>query len=171
MSCTQFKKNTMSKLLLAFGLIFLLNSHSAEPHVLKTTQDNVQITNPDYNIAVAFMNDYITYCNELRREIELIDWISKREDVSEKFKQELEIILTEAKKTSPELGLGFDPIFDAQDFPDKFEIDKTESDYIIVKGSDWPDFTVIMRLKFNGNKWLVTGAGIINIPKDKQRKK
>jgi hypothetical protein len=161
----------MRKLIVIFGLTLFCYSFAAESRVQKNIQDNIQSTMPDANVAIKFMDDYITYCDEFSRKVELIDWINSRQDVTVQFKKELGRIITEAKRTSPELGLGFDPIFDAQDYPDKFEVDRTDSDYIVVKGADWPDFKVVVRLRFEENKWLVAGAGIVNIPKDKQRKK
>jgi hypothetical protein len=58
------------------------------------------------------------------------------------FKVELKRIIDEAEKNDPELGLGFDPVLDAQDNPSKFEIDNTDSEYLIVKGVKWADFEI-----------------------------
>lgn len=70
------------------------------------------------------------------------------------------------------MGLGFDPIFDAQDYPDKgFKIDKQDSTYVIVKGINWPDFRLSLRLTFEDRQWLVDGAGVINIPTNKRAKR
>ena len=123
---------------------------------------------PDYQVAVKFINDYVDFLNERNFEIELLQWINNRQDVSNEFKAELKKILFEAEKDNPELGLGFDPILYAQDYPDKFEIEKKESDYIILKGVDWSEFKLTLKLKNVRNNWLVDGSGIINVPKEKR---
>ena len=72
------------------------------------------------------------------------------------------------------MGLDFDPIFDAQDFPDKgFELVSSDknSGYITVKGKDWPEFVLVIRIVYLDNKWLVDGSGIINIPESKRAKR
>lgn len=74
-------------------------------------------------------------------------------------------------KEDSELGLGFDPILDAQDNPDEFEIDYTDSVYLIVKGVKWPEFRLTIKLKFETNKWLVDGSGIVNIAENRRIKR
>ena len=79
-----------------------------------------------------------------------------------------------AQKKDPELGLGSDPIFDDQDFPEKgFSIVKvdTPSAYVTVAGNDWKDFELVLKVEQENNKWLVDGAGVINIPDDKRAKR
>nr|MBP6315517.1 hypothetical protein [Chitinophagaceae bacterium] len=76
-----------------------------------------------------------------------------------------------AYKQDPELGLGFDPIFDAQDYPEKgFELVSFDekTNFIVVKGKDWADFKLTLKMVEENEQWLVEGCGIINIPKDKQ---
>ncbi|SDG82523.1 hypothetical protein [Psychroflexus sediminis] len=126
---------------------------------------------PNYEVAIQFINDYLDFINDLESEIALIDWISKRNDVTVEFKNELKRIIDKAKKNDFELGLGFDLILDAQDNPNEFELDKTDSEFLIVKGKDWPDFRLTLKLKPEDNKWLVDGAGIINIPENKRIKR
>ncbi len=161
----------MRKLLILLGLTLFWANSSTESKEQYNTQDSIEMSKLDYNVAIKFMDDYIVYNNKLRRTVKLTDWVNNRQDVTLQFKNELQKILLEAQKDSPEFGLGFDPIFDAQDYPDKFEIDKINTDYVTVKGISWSDFKVVMRLKLEGEKCLVAGAGIVNIPEDEQRKK
>jgi len=73
--------------------------------------------------------------------------------------------------TDPEIGLGFDPILDAQDYPDKgFEIVHSDStnEFVTVRGIDWPEFLLVLRLANHENKWLVDGSGVINIPENRR---
>lgn len=123
---------------------------------------------PDYTIAIQFINDYLDYTNDMKSEIGLIEWIYNRTDITTGFKIELKSLLDEAAKNNPNVGLGFDPILDAQDSPSQFELDKTDSEFLTVKGKDWPDFQLTLKVKLVANKWLVDGAGIINVPENKR---
>jgi len=107
----------------------------------------------------------------LKSEIGLIEWVNQRHDVTGEFKNELNRILEEAEKNDPELGLGFDPILDAQDSPNRFKLDKSESEYLIVKGENWTEFRLTLKMKLVDNKWLVDGAGIINVPENRRIKR
>lgn len=58
-------------------------------------------------------------------------------------------IIDLAYKQDPELGLDRDPIFDAQDCPDKgFELDSFDekTNYLTVKGKNWPEFKLTMEV-------------------------
>lgn len=130
-----------------------------------------QVPDPNYDMAIQFINDYLDFSNDAKSEVGLIDWVSNRNDVTAGFKNKLRFVLAEAEKNDPELGLGFDPILDAQDSPDKFELDKTDSVYLTVKGVNLPEFKLTLKLKLEENKWLVDGAGIINVPENKRVKR
>jgi len=69
------------------------------------------------------------------------------------------------------MGLGADPIFDAQDYPSKgFELESIDetTNYLTMKGKDWSEFKLTMKVVEENGKWLVDGCGIVNIPKDKR---
>jgi hypothetical protein len=75
--------------------------------------------------------------------INIVDWVSSNNLSTSHFKTELKRILDEAKKEEPEVGLDFDPILDAQDLPDEgFEFESADetTNYLIVRGKDWPEF-------------------------------
>ena len=79
-----------------------------------------------------------------------------------------------ARKADPELGLDADPVLDAQDFPEKgFELNNCDSTagYVSVKGKDWKDFFLVLKVVHENNQWLVDGVGIINISFDKRAKR
>ena len=157
----------MKILILILGLSLLV-SNSTISKIGINSQDKVQNVEPDYKVAVMFINDYVDFLNDRNSNIGLIEWIDSRTDITIDFKTELKGIITKIEKEYPEIGLDFDPIIDAQDRPNKFEIDTKDSDYLIVKGTDWPAFRLILKLKFEFDKWLVDGSGIVNIPIDKQ---
>ncbi len=126
------------------------------------------------NIALKFINDYVTNCNKMREQIGIIEYVNAYPNVSQEFKTELTKMIQEAEKNDPDYGLGFDPIFDAQDYPDDgFKISKfdSNSNYLTVEAKSWKGFTITMKIKELNNKWIVDGCGVINIPKNKQAKR
>ena len=157
------------KILILIISLLLLVSNSVVTKIENKPHVKHQNTEPDYKVAILFINEYMAFCYSINSNISRIEWIENRTDVTTDFKKELKKITTKAEKDYPEFGLDFDPIIDAQDSPEKFEINNKDSEYLIVKGSDWPSsFRVILKLKFELNKWIVDGSGVINIPKEKQ---
>jgi hypothetical protein len=158
-------------------LIFLLTiigfvSCGQSSNKLNTDNDS-QVDRKTQN-ALAFINGYVENGNKMNQAIGIIDWVNSNKLATEGFKKELKRIVDEAYKIDPELGLDADPIFDAQDYPDKgFVIESFDdkSNYLIVKGIDWPDFKLTMKLKNENGIWLVDGCGIVNIPIEKRAKR
>lgn len=125
-------------------------------------------------IAVDFINKYVEYCNDRNYEQGLIEWISEQQNVTENFKIEFKRIITEAEKKEPELGLGFDPIFDAQDYPDNgFETEKFNklSELVTVKAKTWSNYKLNIKMERKNEQWLVNGIGIINMSEKERIKK
>ncbi len=150
--------------------------NSIDNEIVNKTGLNVQtsISTDDCDNALKFINGYVDNLNEMNKAIGIIEWVNSNQLVTESFKKELSRILDESYKNDPELGLGFDPIFDAQDYPDSgFEIGSidTISNYLILKGKDWSQFKIVMKVKYEDTNWLVDGCGIINIPKEKRIEK
>src|SRR5437764_4590505 len=102
------------------------------------------------------------------------NWVERNPLLTNNFKTFYRNLLDAAQKEDPEVGLDFDPIFDAQDFPDKgFEIVNcdNETGYVTVRGKDWADFVLVLKVIQQDNKWLVDGSGVINIPVNKRAKR
>ena len=121
--------------------------------------------------ALTFINSYVDNCNKMKESIGVVEWVNSNPLTTQSFKTELKRILDEAYKLEPEMGLDADPIFDAQDYPDKgFELDSLDdkTNYIVVKGKDWPDFKLTIKMVKENNVWLVDGCGIINVPSNKR---
>jgi hypothetical protein len=85
----------------------------------------------------------------------LREWVDLHDDVSKDFKFELKRIISEADNEPP--GLGFDPILDAQDFPERLEVHQEDGPYITVKGIDSLRFRLTMKLIYERGTWLVDG--------------
>lgn len=163
------------KLLFLFVAIGILacNSHStSKTAVSEKTPTGPAI--PDFDVAIKFINDYASYCAAESPKRDDEKWIENDSLLSASFKSRYKTLLDSARKKDPELGLGSDPIFDAQDFPEKgFSIVKadTASGYITVNGNDWKDFELVLKMTQENNKWLVDGAGVINVPPEKRAKR
>ncbi len=153
--------------LLLFTLPFYFSFNSAfhlNQHSYQTNKHNVQIST-----GLKFINNYVK--KSVAENIEIEKYITSSKLVSKDFKTNFRNLMNDAYKNDPEMGLGFDPIFDAQDFPEKgFELDSFDpvTGFMIVKGIDWSDFKVTMKIISINGKWFVDGCGVINIPDNKR---
>lgn len=156
-----------SKKALLVGLVFTvpllaLSCKNSEPEATAETAQS--IPPEDGTLAVDFMNAYIATFGQ---DFELEAWLKRSDMVTDEFITTLRDLLAEA---DPDMGLGFDPILNGQDYPRRFELDSFDAGtgYAVVRGIDWPSFKVTLKIVKTPHKWLIDGAGIINIPQDKQ---
>jgi hypothetical protein len=121
-------------------------------------------------VALEFINDYAEFSKTNKSESAAVKWIETNELPTSKFKNSHKQLLERARQEDEEMGLGFDPIFNAQDFPDGGFITSRLYDegYMSGKGKNEPEFKVMIRMKMVNNKWMVDGAGVVNIPKNRQ---
>ena len=120
---------------------------------------------PIESIALNFINSYVENCNKMREQIGIIEWVNSNPNSSEKFKFELNKIMEKAEIENPGYRLGFDPIFDAQDFPYKgFELvnSNSEKGIVTVRDKILKGFEMEIKLVFEKNRWLIDGVRIIN---------
>lgn len=158
-------------LLVIVLLGFSCNTQTNGKSNIKAESNNEKLI-PDSDIALKFINDYADFCIE-RPSIEKV-WIENNQLLTDNFKSAYKNLLDSAFKADPEMGLGSDPIFDAQDYPDNgFDLVSVDnkSGLVTVKGIDWPEFILVIKLINLDNKWLVDGAGVINIPVNKRAKR
>ncbi|MEP5339237.1 MAG: hypothetical protein ABJL44_16135 [Algibacter sp.] len=122
--------------------------------------------------ALKFINGYVEDCNKMKESLGITPWVNSNNYSTTNFKNKLETLIDKADKENPGYGLGFDPIFDAQDYPDDgFELNEIDSisNYLTVRGKkNWKGFEITMKIKKVKNQWLVDGCGVVNIPKEKQ---
>ena len=129
---------------------------------------------PDFNVAAIFINDYVRFLNKQfdgETDTASFEWIQQHPLLSDRFKSTYKKLIDEALKADPELGLDFDPILDAQDYPeDGYEIKKrdTVNNYVIISTKEHLGFHLPMKLIKYYGRWLVDGSGVINIPIDKR---
>jgi len=119
----------------------------------------------DPQISLNAMNDYVKSGSALK---DPAKWVRNNQLLSPDFKKGYDKMISDAYKDDPEMGLGFDPILNAQDFPEKgFEIKSVDSKrgLVVLQGIDWSDFVVKTKLVEVNGQWLVDGAGVIRMPK------
>ena len=127
----------------------------------------------DTTVALKFINDYVLFCTKTRSVVNYPKWIKNNKVATDEFKALYIEMIDAATKDESAVGLEFDPIFNAQDFPEKgFSLAQAGDDgYITVKGKGRPEFKTVIKMKSINGKWMVDGAGVINIPKKKQVKR
>ncbi len=170
-----FKLTTLMKNIFILTLLYFASCGQPTESKIPTDKSTVQSTKVAQEKlienALTFVNSYVDNCNKMKESIEVVAWVNSNKLTTQNFKTELKRLMDEAYKLEPEIGLDADPIFDAQDYPDKgFELDSLDdkTNYIVVKGKNWPDFKLTIKMINDNNNWLVDGCGIINIPNDKR---
>lgn len=121
----------------------------------------------NYQVALDFLNSYI----ENNHTLETIEFVKASPLATENLKTELENIVIRAWEENPKIGLQFDPLFDAQDYPHKGValVDfNPNTGYVTVKGIEWDDFRVVLRVVNEDGHILVDGCGVVNIPEEKR---
>ncbi len=124
--------------------------------------------------ALAFINGYVENADKMEKAAGITDWVNSNNLSTKRFKKELKRLMDEAYRKGPESGIDADPIFDAQDYPDrgfKLESFDEKTNYMTVSGINWPEFKLTMKIINENGKWLVDGCGMINIPEDKRAKR
>ena len=171
-----FKPHYMKRFLPLISILVIIScisrieKNTSSGDLNKSNSLNKNQVTPDPDVALKFINDYTKQCNDGTFNE---TWIEQNQLLTEKFKKSYNKLLDSARKEDPEFGLGFDPIMDAQDFPDMgFELMKCDSlGYVTIKGLDLADFILILKIVHQDDKWLVDGCGIINIPADKRARR
>ena len=157
--------------LLSVGLLCCNSENNTTPETSAPSEEQVT---PDFNVALTFINNYTIFCTKRDRQRTDTEWIKQNPLLTDSFKNRYKSLLDSAQKKDPELGLDSDPIFDAQDFPEKgFSILKIDTlgRYVTVAGNDWKEFELVLKVGQQNDKWLVDGAGLINIPENKRAKR
>lgn len=148
------------RLLLTISSIFILFSCDTATKTAKARQT------VDCNIALKFINDYAKICEPSAKPINTDEWLKQNSLLTDNFKTCYQFVIDSGFKAERNVGLDFDPIFDGNDFPSKFEIVNCDDQngYATVKGVDWPDFVLVLKLIKQDGNTLIEGSGIINIP-------
>ncbi len=170
-----FTSTTMKRIIiLSVTILFASCGQDSDKktiHEVRVTESNIPSENVPVEIGLEFINSYVANCNKVEESVGVVEWVNGSNMVTKRFKKELKTIVDEAYKANPEMGLDADPIFDAQDYPDKgLELESFDSktNFIVVKGKEWADFKLTMKMVLENDNWLVDGCGIINVPNGKR---
>ena len=87
----------LKTLVILFVWLSLLSSNAASDGNKPSKTTTGQVSKPNYEVAIQFINDYLNYSNTLKSEIGLIEWVNKRNDVTVRFKDELKITKLDKK--------------------------------------------------------------------------
>lgn len=159
-------------IILSFGIFSLYSCMKPKTKkvVIQETQEQTEHQGNEIEIeienALEFINSYVLNCNKMKESIEVTKWVDSCKLVSANFKRRVKSLVTEAMISEPEIGLDADPIFDAQDYPEKgFELDYFDQNTqcIYLKGKNWPSFKLTIIMIKEDNQWFVDGCGKINI--------
>ncbi len=168
-----FKETKLMKFISILTIIFFVSCGQSQDSKIAPQKSIVKSAKVEQEKllknALTFINSYVDNCNRMKESIGVVEWTNSNKLTTQNFKTELKRIMEEAYKLEPEIGLDADPIFDAQDYPDKgFELDSFDdkTNYVVVKGKNWPNFKLTIKMTTYNNDWLVDGCGIVNIPND-----
>ena len=161
----------MKKLIFLISLSFCIISCTQNPgdKTSETKESKDSLTSGDLDFALEFINGYIDNLNKGEDQIDMLDWANSNKLVTPEFKKDLLRIIDEANREDPDWGLGYDPILNAQDYPQSgFEIVSFDpvSNLIYFQGIDWDDFKLTLMAKRVDGVWLVDGCGDVNMPKE-----
>lgn len=166
------KNMKLISLIFATTFLFSCGQQNVSKHI-KIDSPESEIR-PDFNVALTFINQYASFCTPTSSSTSDSNWVRNNTLLTDNFKGHYFALLDSGLKIDPEIGLGFDPIFDAQDFPDSgFVVSSTDekTGLVTVRGKDWPRYLLVLKVITQNNKSLVDGSGVINIPEDKRAKR
>ena len=167
-----------STFLIATLVLFTSCGSTEKPTITEpdTQKEEVSVTSTAVKVsnALAFINEYVENSNNMKTALNISDWTKRNTLCTANFKTALQNIIDAALREDPEMGLDADPIYDAQDYPEKgFELASFDekTNYLTVKGIDWLDFKLTMKVVEENGEWMVDGCGSVNIPKEKREKR
>ena len=129
-----------------------------------SNREEVIFTMEDASVAVNFINGYIEEIDDSSE----LDLLNKSTLVSRKFIKSYKRFVQNYEKEYDVLD--FDPILNGQDYPDEgFELIKLDSltGFLIVRGKEWKDFQLSMKIIKEKGTIHIDGSGVVNIPNDK----
>lgn len=112
--------------------------------------------------AIQFINSYVENCNLGKNAVDILEWSENNALSTKNFKSHLKKIIENNR-------LDFDPILDAQDYPEEgFELEKIIADTLIARGKNWKEFKIKMKIKQLEGLWFVEGIGVVNFGENEE---
>jgi hypothetical protein len=144
----------------------VVQANTSADNAIEQKPETADVINTE--VALEFINDYVKHLNS-GDPFDRMSWVENNELATDEFKASYKKLFTEAFEDDPEAGLDYDPILNAQDTPVGFEFVRLEdNEYVVMKGTDQPQFTNVLRVRFVVDRWLVEGTGVVNIPEQKR---
>lgn len=167
----------MNKLLYLFSLILFITScknnqdEKPLPKIVVETKSEI-VECEDCKTALNFINSYLNQIDPNKNsKITTEEWVKQNLLASESFKKEYIETVNKAVEEDPELGLEYDYILDAQDYPDEgFDSKRCECKNGVVKltTKNWKGYFLIIKLINENGKMKVDACGTINIPESER---
>lgn len=117
-------------------------------------------------IALNFINSYVEFCESDSSDQTLTEWVNYQDFISSEFTDSLNALVEREKNKNPDLGLDYDPIFNAQDYPSEgfeFKCMNTSQTIVTLCGKEWQEFEVKVKLSPARSNMVIVGAGAINM--------
>jgi hypothetical protein len=141
----------------------------ANPPSAAISESTVSEKPDSISVALLFINDYIKHVDG-PDPFDPMSWVENSELATDEFKASYKKVISKGLEAEPETGLSYDPILNAQDYPVSFEFVRLDdNEYVVVKGTDQPQFLNVLRTKFVIDRWVVDGCGVVNIPEEKRK--
>lgn len=119
------------------------------------------------NYALDFVNNYLNrIVGDGEYHQDLMEWLANDNSTSIRFRNELDSLITKAEEDDPEIGLGYDPIIEGQDYAAAYELDyyDADKDFFLLRGIVPENaYTVKIRIVDREGRLWVDGCGEINM--------
>lgn len=169
----------MKKVLILLMAIGLMSCGKTEPQTTsnpdspeievteaEVPEEGTEVSEVDPQTALDFINGYIANILRMAESEDILVWTQNNQDCTQELKDALKKMMDEA---DPEYGLGFDPILDAQDFPEEgFKLLTQNGNIVTVEGIDIPGFTVNLKMAKTEAGWKVNGCGVVNMAENER---
>ncbi len=161
----------MNKALYIFSLILIFssckNNQEEKPLSKEVLEKKENNESEDCKIAINFINSYLNQIDpDKKSNLTTEDWVKQNVLATESFKKEYIATVKKAIEEDPELGLEYDHILDAQDYPNEgFDSENCASKNGVVKLSvkNWNGYFLIIKLIEDNGLKKVDACGTIRI--------
>lgn len=105
--------------------------------------------------ALHFINDYVNNCNQMNKAVGVLEWVNTSDLASDTLRV---IVKKAVEAADKETGLHYDPIFNAQEYPEEgFELESVDeaTSIVVVKGKNNSGYKMNMQMVKENGVWKV----------------
>jgi hypothetical protein len=127
------------------------NKTAAVDSVIPTTDDKTLMSEN----ALHFINDYVNNCNQMNKAVGVQEWVNTSDLASDSLRA---IVKKAVEEADAETGLEYDPIFNAQDYPEEgFDLEAADeaNSVVYVKGKNNTKYVLKMQMIRENGVWKV----------------